>query len=83
MIPMIDPSNRLGSPAQRRSIGPWARRRRSLLVGAGIALLLAWGLVTWAQGSGEGKSETTEELETFVPTEEVGAEQAVAFPVDI
>lgn len=65
-----------------RSVGFTQFRRWSwaALVLAGLA---AWGVLVTAQGvSGENEG-SEQELETFVPTEEVAADQAVAFPVDI
>lgn len=62
--------------------------RRSLrLIVLSIVLLSAW---VWAQGGSsppgsamESTEPETPELETFVPSENVAADQSVAFPVDI
>lgn len=72
----------------QRVIEGWKRVGKvGLLLGAAL-LITAW---VWAQGGapapgGEASSDETAagvELETFVPSEDVAADQAVAFPVDI
>lgn len=65
---------------------PGSVRRLLLSLFALAALATAWA---WAQSgapaasSGAGTTNEEERLETFVPTEDVAADQAVDFPVDI
>jgi len=57
----------------------WQRRLWAVVVTA-LVVLASWATYSLAQGAGE---QPAEELETFVPTEKVAVDQAVAFPVDI
>lgn len=58
------------------------RARRSLLF-LGLLLVFAWAGVYIAQEGRSGVGTEKETVETFVPSEEVSADQAVDFPVDI
>lgn len=78
-------------PGRGRGLSDRVSARRVLL--ALMATILCWGVYAAAQGNPADQEsqdppaatvgEPSEELDTFVPSEDVGAEQGVAFPVDI